>query len=80
MQLSKLRFSLICGTYDININIYNYSKTLILCELTNKMQMKLNKRRSSGKIEVIDIDDLVLTRKGGGSIIDQRPVFSHDGE
>ncbi|KAK9297876.1 hypothetical protein QLX08_008625 [Tetragonisca angustula] len=44
------------------------------------MQMKLNKRRSSGNIEVIDIDDLVLTRKGGGSIIDQRPVFSHDGE
>ncbi|KOX68688.1 WD repeat-containing protein 75 [Melipona quadrifasciata] len=44
------------------------------------MQMKLNKRRSSGNIEVIDIDDLVLTRKGGGNIIDQRPVFSHDGE
>ena len=62
------------------ILIYNYSKTLVPCELTNKMQMKLNKRRSSGNIEVIDIDDLVLTRKGGGSIIDQRPVFSHDGE
>ncbi|KAK1133746.1 hypothetical protein K0M31_011541 [Melipona bicolor] len=53
---------------------------LVPCELTNKMQMKLNKRRSSGNIEVIDIDDLVLTRKGGGNIIDQRPVFSHDGE
>ncbi|XP_003708110.1 WD repeat-containing protein l(2)05287 isoform X1 [Megachile rotundata] len=44
------------------------------------MQMKLNRRRRSSKIEVIDVDDLVLARKGGGSIIDQRPVFSHDGE
>ncbi|XP_076232800.1 WD repeat-containing protein l(2)05287 [Calliopsis andreniformis] len=44
------------------------------------MQMKLNARRQSAKIELIDVDDLVLTRKGGGSIIDQRPVFSHDGE
>ncbi|XP_003394578.1 WD repeat-containing protein 75 [Bombus terrestris] len=44
------------------------------------MQMKLNTRRDSTNIEVIDVDDLVVTRKGGGSIIDQRPVFSHDGE
>ncbi|XP_017756050.1 PREDICTED: WD repeat-containing protein 75 [Eufriesea mexicana] len=44
------------------------------------MQMKLNSRRGTANIEVIDVDDLVLTRKGGGSIIDQRPVFSHDGE
>lgn len=44
------------------------------------MQMKLNRRRRSSKIEIIDLDDLVVTRKGGGSIIDQRPVFSHDGE
>ncbi|XP_043254565.1 WD repeat-containing protein 75 [Colletes gigas] len=44
------------------------------------MQMKLNARRQSTNIEVIDVDDLVLTRKGGGSIIDQRPLFSHDGE
>ncbi|XP_017882412.1 WD repeat-containing protein 75 [Ceratina calcarata] len=44
------------------------------------MQMKLNTRRKSTNIEVIDVDDLVLTRKGGGSIIDQRPTFSHDGE
>ena len=44
------------------------------------MQMKLNRRRQSSKIEIIDLDDLVVTRKGGGSIIDQRPVFSHDGE
>ncbi|XP_076674924.1 WD repeat-containing protein l(2)05287 [Andrena cerasifolii] len=44
------------------------------------MQMKLRARRQSANIDVIDVDDLVLTRKGGGSIIDQRPVFSHDGE
>lgn len=44
------------------------------------MQMKLNAQHKSANIEVIDVDDLVLTRKGGGSIIDQRPVFSHDGE
>ncbi|XP_076755512.1 WD repeat-containing protein l(2)05287 [Xylocopa sonorina] len=44
------------------------------------MQMKLSARRRSTNIEVVDVDDLVLTRKGGGSIIDQRPVFSHDGE
>lgn len=49
-------------------------------ELNNKMQMKLNTRRQSKNIEIIDVDDLVLTRKGGGSIIDQRPIFSHDGE
>ncbi|CAK9809581.1 WD repeat-containing protein 75 [Anthophora plagiata] len=44
------------------------------------MQMKLSARHVSKNIEVIDVDDLVLTRKGGGSIIDQRPVFSNDGE
>ncbi|KAG9433300.1 WD repeat-containing protein 75 [Apis mellifera carnica] len=44
------------------------------------MQMKLSTRRQSKNIEIIDVDDLVLTRKGGGSIIDQRPIFSHDGE
>lgn len=26
------------------------------------------------------IDDLVVKRKGGGSIIDHRPLFSNDGE
>ncbi|KZC09641.1 WD repeat-containing protein 75, partial [Dufourea novaeangliae] len=41
------------------------------------MQMKLSARRESA---TRDADDLVLTRKGGGSIIDHRPVFSHDGE
>ncbi|XP_053988404.1 WD repeat-containing protein 75 [Hylaeus anthracinus] len=44
------------------------------------MQMKLSARRSAAGIDVIEVDDLVLTRKGGGSIIDQRPLFSHDGE
>ncbi|KAJ8680540.1 hypothetical protein QAD02_016327 [Eretmocerus hayati] len=28
----------------------------------------------------IQVDDLILKRKGGGSIIDNRPLFSHDGE
>lgn len=27
-----------------------------------------------------DADDLIVKRKGGGSIIDQRPLFSSDGE
>ncbi|XP_033329848.2 WD repeat-containing protein l(2)05287 [Megalopta genalis] len=44
------------------------------------MHMKLNASGASAPIEVIDVDDLVLTRKGGGSIIDHRPIFSHDGE
>ncbi|XP_076654715.1 WD repeat-containing protein l(2)05287 [Halictus rubicundus] len=44
------------------------------------MHVKLNARRASTTVEVIDVDDLVLARKGGGSIIDHRPVFSHDGE
>jgi hypothetical protein len=26
------------------------------------------------------VDDLILKRKGGGSIIDHRPLFSSDGE
>lgn len=42
--------------------------------------MKLSSRRDTANTEVIDVDDLVVTRKGGGSIIDQRPIFSHDGE
>ncbi|XP_076285922.1 WD repeat-containing protein l(2)05287 [Lasioglossum baleicum] len=44
------------------------------------MHVKLNARRASTTAEVIDVDDLVLARKGGGSIIDHRPIFSHDGE
>lgn len=27
-----------------------------------------------------DVDDLIVKRKAGGSIIDQRPLFSNDGE
>lgn len=53
---------------------------MVSYDISKKMQMKLNTRRESKNIEVIDVDDLVVTRKGGGSIIDQRPVFSHDGE
>lgn len=39
----------------------------------------MNSSVNSG-VQMVDRDDLTVKRKGGGSIIDQRPLFSHDGE
>lgn len=32
------------------------------------------------KLNNSETDDLILRKKGGGSIIDHRPLFSSDGE
>ncbi|EZA57753.1 WD repeat-containing protein [Ooceraea biroi] len=46
------------------------------------MQMKLAKKesRANRSVNLVDVDDLVVKRKGGGSIIDQRPLFSNEGD
>jgi len=39
--------------------------------------------KSVKKADQVDtnlMDDLIVKRKGGGSIIDQRPLFSNEGE
>lgn len=45
-----------------------------------KMQLNTKSKTKSSKSQLNKVDDLILKRKGGGSIIDQRPLFSHDGE
>lgn len=42
--------------------------------------MQIPKKSSDPPKRVQDTDDLVVKRKGGGSIIDHRPLFSNDGE
>lgn len=57
------------------------------------MQIKLveNTNLVNTSVDLADLDDLIMKktkgsgkiivkRKGGGSIIDQRPLFSNDGE
>ncbi|KAI4488078.1 hypothetical protein M0804_004926 [Polistes exclamans] len=44
------------------------------------MQMKSIKLSKSIRNNSLDVDNLIVTRKGGGSIIDHRPLFSEDGE
>ncbi|XP_058803297.1 WD repeat-containing protein 75 [Phymastichus coffea] len=44
------------------------------------MQLKENRKIKPNKMSSIKSDDLILKRKGGGSIIDHRPLFSNDGE
>ncbi|KAL6257883.1 hypothetical protein P5V15_011482 [Pogonomyrmex californicus] len=46
------------------------------------MQMRLveNSNVMDKSVNLVDLDDLIVKRKGGGSIIDQRPLFSSDGE
>ncbi|XP_011502837.1 PREDICTED: WD repeat-containing protein 75 [Ceratosolen solmsi marchali] len=43
------------------------------------MQLK-SKPKTNNKISSNKVDDLILKRKGGGSIIDHHPLFSNDGE
>jgi hypothetical protein len=42
------------------------------------MQMKSVKK--ADQVDANLMDDLIVKRKGGGSIIDQRPLFSNEGE
>ncbi|KAK0178506.1 hypothetical protein PV327_007392 [Microctonus hyperodae] len=42
--------------------------------------MQIPKKSSDPPKRIQDTDDLVVKRKGGGSIIDHRPLFSNDGE
>ncbi|XP_047366330.1 WD repeat-containing protein 75 isoform X1 [Vespa velutina] len=44
------------------------------------MHMKSIKLSKSINNNGLDVDNLIVTRKGGGSIIDHRPLFSEDGE
>lgn len=44
------------------------------------MHMKSIKLPKSINNNGLDVDNLIVTRKGGGSIIDHRPLFSEDGE
>lgn len=39
-----------------------------------------NVKPVSSSVNLVDMDDLIVKRKGGGNIIDQRPLFSNDGE
>jgi len=41
---------------------------------------KFINKKGARKMVHSDADDLIVKRKGGGSIIDQRPLFSSDGE
>lgn len=44
------------------------------------MQLKEKTKAKPKKLPSNESDDLILKRKGGGSIIDHRPLFSNDGE
>ncbi|KAK2582531.1 hypothetical protein KPH14_004825 [Odynerus spinipes] len=44
------------------------------------MHIKPTTLSSSINNNALDVDNLIVTRKGGGSIIDHRPLFSGDGE
>lgn len=45
-----------------------------------QLQLTENTKPKSSDVKLVDLDDLIIKRKGGGSIIDQRPLFSNDGE
>ena len=45
------------------------------------MQLKTKSKSKTKPAKSLDqADELILKRKGGGSIIDHRPLFSSDGE
>ncbi|XP_001602638.1 WD repeat-containing protein 75 [Nasonia vitripennis] len=44
------------------------------------MQLLIKPKTKPSKSQETKVDDLILKRKSGGSIIDQRPLFSQDGE
>jgi len=42
--------------------------------------MQIKSFKKTDEVDTNLIDDLIVKRKGGGSIIDQRPLFSNEGE
>jgi len=60
-----------------NSNLMDTSVNLV--DLDDDLSMK-KKGGESMIVKRKDDRDMIVKRKGGGSIIDQRPLFSSDGE
>lgn len=56
------------------MNLYKFKKRM------DSKKVKEVSRADSNDVDIFDVDDLIIKRKGGGSIIDKRPLFSTDGE